>query len=618
MQSTLIKARASLEDNGFFAHGAIPAVIADSWRRCLDCGFDPQGRPIDADVSPQVLLEAKQKHEKLLTIVRPELELLSNQIAGTNYLTAFADSSGIVLDVIMDNEFRKTECARSIRPGTIWSETIRGTNGLGLAMHTGKTSMVTGKEHFYAKHGGVSCISVPIFNSRAEIVGLLDASSEVEGRQHHTQALVSLAATNIENRYFVDEHRGSNIIQFHAREEYLTTQSVGMISVDEEGRVEGLNQNARDMLGGIDFSAGRVFSDLFQGDFHTVLRAMQRGKIVRLSDGLNAAYFARSRMTRPNSSTRQQKYAIGLKVPTVYSLPEFSDAPVFRDEQVLNSLRLAKRSSRLGLPLHIIGGPGSGRTTFAQAVHADVHRDKPLIFLDCQSASTLGDAEHLLADVFDSSGTRDFSIRAGGTLVLENFAHVRGDAAEKLARITNQMLQQNTASKWLIISTGTSEMKMMEGWSAFVESAFSKLSAIEIHLPALTERTDFSLLATALLSNVSPTHQLSDSAVRLLRKLKPTQNLHELSNHVRILAAQCPVGIIRASDVERYIALPNDRNPVCSRCEGNTARAAKCREINRVLQQCNSNISIAARKLGICRNTVYSHIAELDDHNAGT
>ena len=61
---------------------------------------------------------------------------------------------------------------------------------------------------------------------------LKDASSEISARQNHTNVLVNLAASNIENRLFIDEHRDDNIIQFHPREEYLTTQSVGMISVD--------------------------------------------------------------------------------------------------------------------------------------------------------------------------------------------------------------------------------------------------------------------------------------------------------------------------------------------------------------------------------------------------
>lgn len=607
MQSIFMRARASLEAKGVFAHGAVPEAIANSWHRCLEYGLDPRSKPIDAAVSYQALREAKQEHEKLIAIVRPELELLSNQIAGTNYLTAFADSQGMILDAIMDNEFRDSECAQSVRPGSIWSEEVRGTNALGMALHTGETSMVTGKEHFYSKHGGVACISVPIFDSTGKIVGLLDASSEVAARQYHTQALVSLAATNIENRLFVDEHRGNNIVQFHPREEYLTTQSVGMISMDEDGRINGVNRYAGEILSGIDLSSIRTFSDLFQGGFGTHMGSMNRGKIIRLNDWLNSAYFARIRINHPKTGS---KHSVALAVPPVYAMPELLSAPVFRDEQIFNSLRLAKRSARIGSPLLIIGDEGSGRTTFAQAIHEEIKKTQPLIFVDCQTANLLGEAEHLMADILAGSDTKEFSVETGGTLVLENLALVRGGAADKLAQVTNRLLQLNTQSNWVVIATGNADLMSNNEWSPHVKMAFSKLAQMKIHLPPLSDRTDFSLVASSILAKISPMHQLSNSAVSDLKKINRPQHLNDLANHIRILAVQCPIGIIREADVERYLVLANESNPVCPRCIGNSASSAKCREINRVFQQCNSNVSIAARKLGVSRNTVYSHIAE--------
>lgn len=137
MQSMFMKARTALEATGRFASGAVPQHIADSWQRCLSHGLDPNGDPADAVVSFDDLRLTREKHERLLAVVRPELELLSTQIAGTNHMTAFADNHGVVLDVIMDNEFKASRCARSIRCCTIWSEEHRGTNALGLALHTG-------------------------------------------------------------------------------------------------------------------------------------------------------------------------------------------------------------------------------------------------------------------------------------------------------------------------------------------------------------------------------------------------------------------------------------------------------------------------------------------------
>lgn len=608
MQSVFMKARASLESKGVFAYGAVPEPIANSWRRCLDTGLDPRGEPEDAMVSYQDLRAARQQHEKLLNVVRPELELLSNQIAGTNFMTAFADCDGVVLDAIMDNEFRQSACSRSIRAGSIWSEEARGTNALGLALYSGETAMVTGSEHFYATHGGVSCISAPIFDSKGQIVGLLDASSEVAARQFHTQALVTLAATNIENRLFVDEHRGDHIIQFHPREEYLTTQSVGMISADEDGRITGVNRHAGYLLNGLDLAGVKSFGDLFQGGFGAAMSAMARGEVVRLVDWLSSAYFARIRITRQLGGKNAR--SIALSVPAVYDLPESPDAPVYRDEQVHNSLRLALRSARVGAQFCIVGGPGSGRTTMAQVVHDTVHKDRPLIAVDCQAANSADQTEKLVANVLGEGDARSFSVASGGTLVLENLSRIRGGAAEQLAQVTNRLLQQKAQPGWVIATTEDTGAATGTQWPPHVKMAFSKLTQMKVHVPPLDERTDFSQVAVSVMAGISPGHRLSNSAVEALQRTGRQQNLTDLANQLRILAVQCPVGIIRQEHVDRHLGTADDCSDACPRCSGNTAREAKCREINRVFRHCNANVALAARKLGVSRNTVYTHISD--------
>lgn len=364
MQSPLLRARASLERKGVFAYGAVPEVIADSWHRCLDYGLDATANPVDAVISYKELRLARERDEALIAVVRPELELLSKQIAGTNFMAAFADCDGIVLDAIMDNEFSGSECSRSIRLGSVWREDVRGTNALGLALFSGESSMVTGYEHFFSNQCGVSCISAPVFDSTGQIVGLLDASSEIAARQFHTKALVDLAVINIENRLFVEDHRGDHIIQFHPRQEYLATQSVGLMSFTDDGLITGANRRAGDILSGIDLAAPRAFGEVFQGSFG---RMLSTPDTLRLVDWLHASYFARIRLTRPAGAPRQA--AVSLAARPVYAVSGAKGTPVFGDEHARSSLRNAERAMKIGLPFRVVGAPGTGRTTFLRTVH---------------------------------------------------------------------------------------------------------------------------------------------------------------------------------------------------------------------------------------------------------
>ena len=95
------------------------ASLAASWRRSSSFGLDPNGKPVDDVKSETEFLEITQKNEYIKQFVAPELELLYNQIAGTNFMVAYADSSGVVLDALLDEEFKTSDAGRAVIPGSI-------------------------------------------------------------------------------------------------------------------------------------------------------------------------------------------------------------------------------------------------------------------------------------------------------------------------------------------------------------------------------------------------------------------------------------------------------------------------------------------------------------------
>ena len=47
-------------------------------------------------------------------------------------MVAYSDENGLVLDTMYDKTCLKTDVGKTVIPGSIWSEKICGTNGLGL------------------------------------------------------------------------------------------------------------------------------------------------------------------------------------------------------------------------------------------------------------------------------------------------------------------------------------------------------------------------------------------------------------------------------------------------------------------------------------------------------
>lgn len=603
-KSTFLPVRDPLSAVGVLSSRAIRPEISASWQRCLQGGLDPCGAPEDAAVSDPSLKAARQAREHLMRLVRPELELLSAQIAGANFMCAFADETGVVLDTIMDTEFSEGPCGRSIRAGSIWREDQRGTNALGLALLSGRSSMVMGEEHFFGCHSGVSCVAAPIVASNGRIVGLLDASSEVAERQYHTQALVSLSATNIENRLFAEAHRDDYILQFHQRSEYLATQSVGLIGVDDSGRITGANRMSARLLAGAHLATASQFGDLFRGDLQSVLGTLARGETVQLWDRSNAGFFAR---LHPGSLQPQVSRRWRMRdVPAARRMAPQTGAVVLDDDMARECARVANRAASLGQAVCIRGQAGTGKTRLAEAVHRHVHGTGPLIAIDCGQLRPAAEGVAAVHALLRGYVASDPLAETGGTLVLENIAGLDDLGAGGFSGLLDTLRHALGERNWCVLATDRTNADKPD----LFPRAIGELRMLTVELPVLAARTDFPKIARALLADLSPDHQLSAKAIKALEAIDRRDNLNDLRHHLQVLAASCPAGVLRDVHVERFLAVQDTSDQVCPRCDGTSIRRQRCLEIRRMYRVCQCNVALTARRLGVSRNTVYTHLKD--------
>ena len=249
------------------ADGLPAAEILDSWVRCQRGGLDFNHRPTAHVVDAADLARRRDRIAVARRLARAELETLAQQIAGSNYLLAFADGEGVILDLYADNRFAMNGQDAGIVAGSRWTESLCGTNGLGTALATGRPVAVGGLEHYLLHLGDVSCTAAPVRDAAGEIVGVLDASSFFEARQRHTQALVQMAATHIENGLLAHQMREHLVLALHPRPEFLATLSAGLLAFAEDGRLLAANARGRQLLQGLETVPGTPFEDLFGEPF---------------------------------------------------------------------------------------------------------------------------------------------------------------------------------------------------------------------------------------------------------------------------------------------------------------------------------------------------------------
>ena len=282
--------------------------ISDSWSRCIAEGLDPFKDPKQSVVSSIQLKEIKEKNEALRKIVLPELELLYSQIAGTNFMVAYSDENGLVLDTIYDKTCLQTDVGKTVIPGSIWAEKVCGTNGLGLSVELKKPTIVSGKEHFFTAHENISCFASPIINYDGKTIGIIDASTDYMSREQHTLALVKLATRSIETKLFLKKFEHELILSFHPRQEYLSTTSVGLLAINGDGLIVGANSNAKIMLNGLVDLKNENFNKIFTNTFSSIASDLLNNKTLKITDHLGSSVFVvKSQIFKENKFVETKK-----------------------------------------------------------------------------------------------------------------------------------------------------------------------------------------------------------------------------------------------------------------------------------------------------------------------
>jgi len=604
-----------LEQQGTPPAELLSADIYDSWMRCISHGLDTLRPPLPEFVSPAVLRQEQQRCSLVRGLALAEMHTLHQQIAGSNCMIAFANADGLLLDIISDPSFSEASNAASIRPGAVWKESICGTNGLGTAAHLKRAIVVHGRDHFFSRYNNLTCIAAPIFAPDGELAGILDASSDCMSRQAHTQALVAMAATQIENGLFREHHRGNILIAFHNRGEYLHTLSAGLLAVDNEGSILAANRAAGILLHGLPASPGRRFADVFRTKFSTYLDEGRRKERQRLEDDVGSQFVSTIENTRGFPMIQ------GVSRPRPPLPKEIAAQFVSADPAIAAVVRRVEIAAARKMPILIRGETGTGKEQLARHAHVASGRTGAFVPVNCAAlpdslieAELFGYAEGAFTGAKKGGAGGLFKEADGGTLFLDEI----GDMPVTLQAVLLRFLDDWTVRPVggvkrqvdvLLVSATNANLDESIAKGRFRSDLLFRLNTLEVTLSPLRERSDFAKIARHLIEKIDPSADLTESAVDRLAELNWDGNIRELRNVLSRLSLAEPGHLIDETSVDNLLG------PACSerrpeRASGSDGLEHGLHEIQRAhvltaYAETGNNISKTARRLGVSRNTIY-------------
>jgi len=280
----------------------------------------------------------------------------------------------------------------------------------------------------------------------------------------------------------------------------------------------------------------------------------------------------------------------------------------------------------------ITGASGTGKELVARAIHTHSRRaEKPFTPINCGSfpetilESELFGHEKGAFTGADSSRPGLFEATNGGTLLLDEISETSLSFQVKLLRVLQEQQVRRLGSNTFIpvdvriLAATNKNLGTLIQSGQFREDLYYRVSVVTIDLTSLEERPeDIPPLVEHFLGRFNQRNQrqvsISEDAVHLLTSMSWPGNVRELENLIERLAIFTATDQITADEVEAE----RTQRAATATGTGNSAstlggklQEIERQEILRVLREAKGNKSLAARKLGIERKTLYEKARRL-------
>jgi transcriptional regulator of acetoin/glycerol metabolism len=624
------------------------ALIIDSWKRCASqYRLDPSQSDRTRILTSSELKDYQEPMSPLMRIARPILEDLYRHLEPIGYCVLFTDLNGVAFDFLnhpsLDDEHRSA----GLYLGSVWTEETEGTNGVGTCIVTGRPLTVHRSDHFRSKNAELSCTVAPVFDPDGRFAAVLDVSTarpDKGGAARYAEHLVDITTRRLANAWFRERHRDRWVLRLFPDCENLDPAREGLVALDGDGAVVAISDAARNMLAAERSpppaarrpAGGRpAASDTASPPrgAEEALAAWLGQQIGVLSDGPlylspprggdrplylipvpparggRRAYAppggqgrALIQRERPMPTVRAEREAGRGEAPETMPLEAFAGG----DLRVHEAVRLARRARDNAVPLLVTGETGTGKTTFARALHADAGGGR-LVELSLGGRDGAA-VETLVAKAMEEAAT----------LVLDDVGEMADDAQHAALRQLKR-LEAEAVRRPTLVSTSQQPLPALQ--ATMRADLFYRLAGAHVVLPPLRVRSDREALIAAVVEELAAADPERATAARMpgfVRTLAAASwpgNLRELRSVVRLVLAagdDGAAGAVEALGRERRRAgglAPPERNDGAADVAGAVGSGPIVEQavddLERLLAANQWCVSKVARLLAVDRSTVH-------------
>ncbi len=644
------------------ANNVTDQVIRASWRRCAtDYGFD---RGFRHDVEMADLATIKEVKDSLDDVFATSENIVHRvrQIAkDVGYVILISDSGGVVIESFADCPVGREIAGEGLRKGSIWKESLVGTNGIGTAIMSRQALTVHGRAHYNNNFGNYTCSAAPIFSSDGKVIATIDLSgramSNSSEEYRFAEYFAREAAQNISMLLFRRQHQGDCLVALSGEPDPMPMSCRALIAANESGEILGATQEAFAILGIPELSdlGSHTIHDLWNVKLEDLKPLSAHNVPVQVSDGGTAYATAFLPKLKKSSSVHRAPRTNYIQPP-----PAEADTrkPLERvaggDPRLRRIVNLCRQIANKDLPILILGETGVGKDTLARALHDESERRlRPYVAVNCAAIPATLLASELFGYTAGSFTGASRSGRVGkiqasdsGTLFLDEIGDMPLDLQAHLLRVLEERTVTPLGSTdsipvdiKIICATHQNLPELVEA-GKFRRDLYFRIKGVQVTLPSLRERKDLSELVEALAGEEARVSgqkipEFSEDALMALEQYPWPGNIRELRSIIKLILSlypnqkitvdELPEEVLQGamSDADQgYLPPPPGSLPAYAMARqepmigdgtapttlSKANEAAEERLINEILRAQKWNVTNAAKQLGISRATLHRKI----------
>lgn len=314
-------------------------------------------------------------------------------------------------------------------------------------------------------------------------------------------------------------------------------------------------------------------------------------------------------------------------------ISDLMDSPfhefVGNSEAMMEVFTTIQKVAKTDANVLILGENGTGKELVARALHrASPRSEEVFISVDLGSiAETLFESElfgHEKGSFTDAKKDKPgrFEIASGGTLFLDEIGNLSLPLQAKLLtvierrEVTRVGANKPKSIDVRLICATNNNIHGMIAEGNFRQDLLYRVNTVEIHLPPLRERQgDIPLLVQHFTNIYSKKYKkdirnINAEALKKLNMYHWPGNVRELQHAVERAIIMSDSNILQPTDF--FLSTPKPTKGTGLDFESFNLDEIEKAIINKVMKQCQGNISQAATELGITRTSLYRRMEKYD------